>query len=248
MAWLEEIAKVLPVEKVYDDVASPAFKEIGEAARNAVKASRFLLAPIDYLAAQHERWSNYLRRVSEKVPEDRLIPAHPHLTGKVIESLRYLEEENILTELFLNLLARAIDRDRVNEAHPAFASIISQLSPDEAIVIYQLNQQQRLLRQTAPFNDQSHTFGVSTIERNDFPVQELSYPKNYLMYCDHLHSLNLAGIWQDGNQRSIRNGGKQTGVEITSYAKLTSFGELFAKACLPPEIEDFVRRNEQEKS
>ena len=49
MGWLEDVAKVLPVEKAYDDIASPAFKEIGEAARNTVKASRFLLAPCHFL-------------------------------------------------------------------------------------------------------------------------------------------------------------------------------------------------------
>ena len=68
MGWLEDIVKVLPVEKVYDDLAAPAFKEIGEAARNTIKASRFILAPIDYLAAQHERWMNFLKRVNNKVP------------------------------------------------------------------------------------------------------------------------------------------------------------------------------------
>lgn len=244
MGWLEEMAKVLPVEKIYDDVASPAFKEIGDTARSAVKASRFLLAPVDYLAAQHDRWLRYLKRVSEKVPEERLIPAHPHLTGKAIESLRYLEEENILTELFLNLLARAIDRERVSEAHPAFASIISQLSPDEAIVIYQLNKKQWLLKQTAPLDTKNQTFGARVTQKNEFPTGELAYSQNYFMYCDHLHSLNLAGIWQVGNQQPIMSNGRQTGVEITSYAQLTAFGELFAKACLPLDITNFVRKEE----
>jgi hypothetical protein len=36
------------------------------------------------------------------------------------------------------------------------------------------------------------------------------------MYIDHLHSLNLAGIWQDGNQEPIMEGTppRQTGVNI----------------------------------
>lgn len=239
MNWLESIAKVLPVEKAYDDLASPAFKEIGEVARNTVKSARFILAPVDYLAAQHERWLNYLKRVNDKVPEERLVPAHPHLTGKVLESLRYLEEESLLTELFLNLLARAIDRERVSEAHPAFASIISQLSPDEAIMIFHLSQGNKLLEQYAPYNEQTNLFGVRITKRNDFPVEKLAFHDNYLMYCDHLHSLNLAGIWQTGNQQAIHENGKQTGVKIVSHAQLTPFGKLFAKACLPKDISDF---------
>ena len=54
-------------------------------------------------------------------------------------NLRFMEDENPLTELYLNLLARAIDKERCNEAHPAFIKIIEQMSPDEAMVLYVLN-------------------------------------------------------------------------------------------------------------
>lgn len=59
---------------------------------------------------------------------------------------------------------------------------------------------------------------------------------------DHLYSLNLAGIWQVGNQEPILEGEPaiQTGVNITSYAQLTSFGRMFAKACVPEELPDSV--------
>jgi hypothetical protein len=239
MGWLEDVAKFLPVEKVYDDLAAPAFKEIGEAVRNTVKASRFLLAPIDYLAAQHDRWLIFLKRVSDKVPEENLVPAHPQVAGPVFEGLKYLEQDSLLAELFLNLLARAIDKERVSEAHPAFATIISQLSPDEAFVIFYLSKRERLLKQYSPYNNTTNLFGPSEIVVNEFPLEKLMFPRNYFMYSDHLHSLNLAGIWRHGNQEVIRAGGVQTGVNITSYARLTSFGHLFAKACMPEEIGGF---------
>ena len=239
MGWLDGIEKVLPVEKVYDDVASPAFKEIGEAARNAVKASRFLLAPIDYLAAHHERWLGFLKRVSEKVPEENLIPAHPQLAGPVFNGLRYLQEESLLAELFLNLLARAIDRERASEAHPAFATIISQLSPDEAQIIFYLNKQERLLKQYSNYDSAKNLFGRPETLQNDFPLEKLLFPQNYFMYADHLHSLNLSGIWQSGNQEATFKNNVQSGVNITSYARLTPFGHLFATACLPESVEGF---------
>ena len=47
-----------------------------------------------------------------------------------------MEDDNPLTELYLNLLARAIDKERCDEAHPAFVTIIEQMSPDEAMVMY----------------------------------------------------------------------------------------------------------------
>lgn len=59
---------------------------------------------------------------------------------------------------------------------------------------------------------------------------------------DHLYSLNLAVIWQEGNQEPIFEGEPaiQTGVNITSYAQLTSFGKMFAQACVPEELPDSV--------
>lgn len=240
MSLLEGLEKVLPVEKIYDDLASPATKEIGSAVRNAVKASRFLLAPIDYLAAQHDRWESFLKRVSDQVPEERLIDAHPQIAGKAIEGLKYLEQESILAELFINLLARAIDKDRVSEAHPAFASIISQISPDEAFILFTLSKKQYRLVQHAPYNTHTNTFGVRVDTFQEFPVAKLVYPQNYQMYMSHLYSLNLAGIFQSGNQEAIHMGGHQTGVNIISYAQLISFGELFAKACMPETIDKFT--------
>lgn len=239
MTSLENISKVLPVEKIYDDVASPAFKEIGEAARNAVKASRFLLAPIDYLAAQHERWLHFLKRINDKVPEENLIPAAPQLAGPVFEGLKYLEQDCILTELFINLLARAIDKDRVSEAHPAFPKVISQLSSDEAQIIFYLSKKERLLKQHSSYDISKNLFGARKVLANDFPLEKLLFPQNYFMYLDHLYSLNLAGIWQHGNQEATYEGSVQSGVNITSYASLTEFGWLFAKACMPEDIEEF---------
>ena len=240
MNWLDSLAKVLPVEKIYDDVARPAFQEIGDAARSSVRAARFLLAPVDYLAAQQDRWQRWLKKVSDQIPEENLIFAHPQITGPAIEGLRYLEEENILAELFLNLLARAIDKDRVSEAHPAFAKIIAQLSPDEALIIYLLNEEERMVKQYSKLFPEASTFGPRETVENHFPLAKLAYPQNYFMYMDHLHSLNLAGVWQHGNQEPLLQDGKQTGVNIISYSRLTPFGKLFAKSCLPSSIDEWT--------
>ncbi|MFH2046714.1 MAG: Abi-alpha family protein [Pseudomonadota bacterium] len=236
MGWLEDIAKRLPVEKAYFDALQPAFREIGDVARNTIKASRFILAPIDYLAAQQDRYQSFLKKVNERVPEERMIPAHPQISGPVIEGLRYIEKDSILAELFINLLARAIDKERVNEAHPAFANIISQLSPDEAFIIFNLNKKDFKLKQHSKFFPETHTFGPRKTIANEFPVAELVYPDNFFLYMDHLHSLNMAGVWQHGNQESIMDGNIQTGVHINNITQLTIFGKLFAKACMPNKL------------
>lgn len=237
---IDKIAKMLPVGEVYKDLAQPVFREIGDAALNAVKAARFVIAPLDYLAAQQDRWQRWLKRLSDKVPEESLVPAHPQVAGPAIEGLRYLEENSLLAELFINLLARAIDRERADEAHPAFARIVSQLSPDEALIIGFLRNEKYLLEQTATFDRGTNLFGPRKTKENLFPLSKLAYPHYYFLYMDHLHSLNLAGIWQSENQQPLYLNGVQIGVDIKSCAQLTQFGELFAKACVPPNIDEYV--------
>ena len=234
----EDITKLLPLSEMYKDLAQPAAKQVGGALESTAKVARLVLAPIEYLAAQSERWQRYLHRIAEQVPEEKRIEAHTQVAGPVLEGLRYVDETNIIADLFVNLLARSIDRDRVSEAHPAFVNIISQLSSDEAQIIFWLRKKRYLYRQYSAFNPKKATFSERQIIENEFPTEKLIFPENFEVYMDHLYSLNLAGIWQEGNQEAIF-GGKpsvQTGVNITSYATLSSFGRMFAQACVPEEL------------
>lgn len=248
MSWLDDVGKVIPITELYRDLAQPATREVGEAFGNAAKVARFALAPIDYLAAQHHRWKRYLERVAEKVPDERRIEAHPQLAGPVFAGLQYVEETGINAELFLNLLARAIDRERVSEAHPAFAQLISQLSPDEALILFRLKKRTYIFRQHAVYRPDSNTFGPRTTTQNEYPVNELVFPGNFGLYMDHLHSLNLAGVWQDGNQEAITEGTppRQSGVNIKSIIMLASFGEMFARACVPDDLNPEWVKGEKE--
>lgn len=231
----EDIAKLLPLNEIYKDLLQPAVKEVGGALESVAKVGRLVLLPIDALAPFSDRLRGYFKRIAEQVPEERRIEAHPQISGPVIESLRYVREDNIIADLFVNLLSRAIDQDRVGEAHPAFVSIISQLSSDEALIIWFLQKKRYLYRQYSSFDSTSNTFSPSQLIENEFPVDKLTFTENFEVYMAHLHSLNIAGTWQEGNQIPIREGepSVQTGVEIISYSTLTSFGKMFAKACVP---------------
>lgn len=238
MSWPNELGKNLPIKDLYDDLVKPAAREVGTALGNVAKVARFVLAPIDYLAAQHERWNRYLERVAQKVPEEKRIEAHPQLAGPALEGLRYVGETDLIAELFINLLARAIDRDRVSEAHPGFSGVIASLSPDEALLLYYLKKRRYALRQTAALDPQTRLFAQRKTVESEFPADTLAFPNYLFLYLDHLHSLNLAGVWQQGHQDAIYEGEpkQQVGVIINNIIALTPFGELFVKACVPDEF------------
>lgn len=242
MGWEEELLKRIPVEKVYDDVASAPAKQIGSALESTTKAARWLIAPIDYLAAQNDRYQKLLKKISENVPDENFIEGHPQLVGPALDQLKYIPDDSIISEMFINLLSRAVDKERVNEAHPAFVSIIAQLSPDEAVVIYYLSRKSYEYRTYAAYDSETNTFSAREVRRNEFPTEKLSAPENYSFYMDHLHSLGMAGIWQKGKQEPTfdKMGTTQTGVEITSTAQLTPFGQMFSKACISNDIDMYV--------
>jgi len=237
MGWLDDGAKNLPINDLYRDLVQPAAREVGEALGNAVKVGRFLLAPIDYLAAHHGRWQRYLERVGNKVPDEKeRIEAHPQIVGPTLERLRYVDEQGILAEMFVNLLARAMDRQRVAEAHPAFPVLVSQLSPDEAMILFRLKQGELQLHYSIPLNEDRSMFLPGTCILNEFPVDELAFPGNFETYLNHLQSLDLLMFVSKEAQEPIREDGRQVGVIARHIVRVSKFGRLFAQACVPDEL------------
>jgi hypothetical protein len=238
MSWIDDLGRSLPINDLYKDLAQPAVQQVGDVLGNAVRVARFALAPIDYLAAQHGRWRRYLERLAEKVPDDRRIDALPQVAGPVFEGLRYVEEGGIIAEMFLNLLARAIDRERVAEAHPAFAAVVGQLSPDEALILFYLKHRHFRLHQRAMIDPETKLFSSAQMISTEFPADELVFPGNLAMYLDHLQSLNLAILSPERNQEPIYldEPRRQIGVDLHYFIQLTPFGILFGKACVPGEM------------
>ena len=236
---IEDLVQKIPLDKAYDDLASPALKEVGDMLHNGVKSLRFLFAPIDILVKQQDRFQNFLKRIDAKVDSDNLIDADPRIIGETFEVLKYSKEDSILTELFINLLAKSVDKTKQSKCHPAFPNIIRQLSPDEAVIIFYLKREKYELKNHSDFDVEKALFVNNTVIYNKFPLDKLNSPENFFIYMNHLNSLNLAGIWQRGNQVPIYNNNTQTGVDIYNEIRLTEFGMLFAEAVIPNNIEIF---------
>lgn len=235
---IEDLVKEIPVDKVYDDALSPSMKEIGEALKSTVKASRFLLAPIEYVASYRSRWEKYLKSISNKVEEKNLIKGHPQIVIPTLEGLNLSYENTLLCDMFVNLLANSVDKTKQDLVHPAFPKIIQQLSHDEAVILLYLKKEAYKLKEQSDFNSSKNLFFNRRVVKNHFPVKELQFPDNMFIYMDHLNSLNIAGVWQIGNQEVIYDENKnQIGVYINSNIKLTSFGELFVKSCVPDKFD-----------
>lgn len=236
---LEKLSNILgqdTVKKIYEDAASQPLQEGGNALTDLIKAARLFTAPIQLLAAWQDRLSIFLDKVRRNVKEENQMEAPSSISGPVIERLKYLEDENYLTDLYLNLLSRAIDKERIQEAHPAFYHIIDQLSADEAMILYVIKQKAISYDYTMDLyvdENKKYKFKNTIVKRDTTPKDKIAFIEHFNMYIKHLESLNLV-FWRKLDENAIHDDkGNQMGTSIKTSIELTEFGALFVKACIP---------------
>lgn len=232
---VKEIARCLPIKEAYTDSVKPSAIEIGNIASDLLKVIQLALAPVQLIAAVQDRYRNFLDQSVRRVPQDQRIAPAPQILGPVLEGIRYEPEGTSIDEMFSQLLSRAIDSKRVDEAHPSFPLLIKQLSRDEAVILSKLKEQTYEYVYTSTLDQESNRFVRDSTEVDEFPSHILQYPQNLPFYMNHLSSLGLAGIYDYKNQEAIyaeRDGNRvQTGTKVFCRYLLTDIGRRFANAC-----------------
>lgn len=226
------------IEKVYDDGFSPTLKEASKIPVDLVKVARLVLAPIQLLGAFQDRLELIVERISQRVDPSKITPVDPYIAGPILQNLKYLSEKSILTECFINLLCRAIDKDRKNEAHPGFIKVIENLSPDEVLLLYILSKRELEIVDTMEYDAGNNRFWNRKEEKSEIPKQELQYPFDFQIYYTHLDALGLV-TWPVYKQEPIFENDTQTGIRRFSKLALTDYGSFFVKACVPDD--DYVK-------
>lgn len=123
---------------------NPAVKEagtnLGQTALTITKTINNALLPLaavnfafdkarQYFAA---RFQEELSAKAATIPAEELIEPKASIAGPALQGLAFTHEEPNLKEMYLSLLATAMDGRVAADAHPAFVEIIKQLSSDEA--------------------------------------------------------------------------------------------------------------------
>ncbi|WP_428429556.1 Abi-alpha family protein [Pararhizobium sp.] len=236
-----EIAKQLPVKAVYDDGIARPLRVAGDVMTDILKTLHLALAPLQVAAALQDRFVDFLNTSIRRVREQDRIAPPPQILGPIIEAIRYEPDGTPINEMFSQLLTRAFDKDRVNEAHPSFPLLIKQLSSDEASLLFSVWRRQQeggYFRQQIHQNydaTMNHFYGV-TYEIDEVPTSRLAFPKNVTFYGHHLHSLGLtafydwkmsSALWSpaDESGRLV-----QIGLRTFKELRLTDFGWAFMKA------------------
>lgn len=234
------------IKEIYSDAVAPAMREFGKIGEDAVKVARLALFPVQYGGMLQDRLARYLAKALDKVPEDRRVAPRDAVMLPVAEKLRHQDEDgNPIAVLYVNLLARAMDRERLGDAHPAFVHLIGQLAPDEILVLIQISaQRHRVFFRRAPGEPALPRDQVVPLLRKlpDVVMTELlsaavlpealAQSELFLTFLEHLVAL---GIVEYTNEPRSNESEEMLfsilGFEY-HFIRLTAFGQLFHRACV----------------
>ena len=261
----KEIAKsVLPeltkgsmqlVNQFYQDLAQPTVKTIGK-----TLGTTFEFATIPALAlgfateivkANFAHWLEVYKKKLDKIPEEDRCVVEPEIGEPIIRNLMNTANDQI-ADLFTTLLVNASNIKTLDKAHPKFAQIVQNMTPDEALIIQYLKEHDEVC-----YMDFRGEFGkekgfltimsYATLIPNEV---KLSYPDNINAYISNLISLgiiqDMSGTYKmdDSEYKEIEKLYREdlekqwiphTFIKIStkkSYLDVTEFGELFINACI----------------
>lgn len=85
-----------------------------------------------------EAFEEDLKRKIKDIPDEDLQIPPTMIAGPTLEALRYTYDEEELREMYENLLASAMNKQKTSQAHPSFVDAIRQMSPFDANLIAEI--------------------------------------------------------------------------------------------------------------
>lgn len=133
---IEEVKAVIPAKEVYEDIAQPLAKELGRAGGTAGSLVNSVLRPLKSLDTtwnlMFDNLDFWLNEKLKHIPKEEIIEPKPSIAGNVLAGLAFAQEEPVLRDMFLELLATSMIKSKHLKAHPSYAGILKELTPDEA--------------------------------------------------------------------------------------------------------------------
>jgi len=254
-----EIVKATPV---YQDTVQPVAQEIGKALKTLGGAINVALSPIAAMIYGYESIKEKLKMRLEKrlanTPPENIVVPKLQVVGPLLEKYKYVHDSDDLSQMFINLLANAMDKEKVQKAHPSFVNVISGLSPDEARLIRIIAKETVLpkLDIWVKSTKKDHTGHVHFMTNFTLLGEKaaLAYPDLTPSYLSNLERLNIIscpiGSFQESytcknyykpleDDKFISDLREQVkekeGVEIETVQgiiRITEFGQMFIDAVL----------------
>ncbi|MHB9133640.1 MAG: DUF4393 domain-containing protein [Armatimonadota bacterium] len=257
---IAEITKgILEAVPVYEDAIQPLARQVGTALETLGKTINVALAPLRGMIWGYDQIEEFLKRTLEDklkdVPIDRITTPSPSIAGPALESLRFCANEEVLRDMFANLLATSMDSKSAINAHPSFVEIIRQLTPIEAKIITLLYDERSIPLITIRTEHIAERGGQDIFRNFSLIGDQLHFPNHQIIssYLDNICRLGLSNIPYDytltkpniydpledhyfaKSQLEIANSIDQCkGIYVKKTLQITDFGEQFYNTCMKP--------------
>lgn len=154
------------------------------------------LAAVNYgykKAAEYfeQRFPLDMQTAAAHIPPENLKEPAPSLVGQALQGLSFTHDNSDLRGMYLRLIATAMDNRVAESAHPAFAEVIKQLSPNEASLLLST-----LKLRNVPIVE-------IRIEEHESDRGKFNFPKSYRTMRSHVISVSNAGVPVISDQTAV---------------------------------------------
>lgn len=236
---LIKIAKATPevLKEIYGDLAKPGAQQAGKALATIIGLGNTILWPIALaneiskiaLESNLEKFRNKLKNI----PQEEICEVAPEVGVPVAEKLSYVTNEK-LSEMYVELLTKASQKQTANMAHPSFVNIINSISPDEATLMNSIRKMPGtpFIETRLQHTNKNESRRLDPMFAGVSCLSDLHYPKNVCAYVSNLSGLGILEVRKD-----IYMVGENIYEPLESYQK-----SLYTSYKFPPEEEIvFVR-------
>lgn len=237
----EGVNEVIP--KVYEDTIQPSAKIIGNIGETLCKTINTALMPLKIMNYAGEIIEKNIKISLEKklknIPIENIQTPNPRISGLVFENLKYSVQEEEIREMFISLLANAMNKEKNSKVHPVFVEIINQLSSLDCIVFKELTREfdQHIY---GVILDNLHLILSSFKEEYYLDSDEILTKENIHFSIENLIKQGLFEIisvdpYKDKNYQKLPllRGKNQYGIVLKDdkIIKLTTLGKVFKEIC-----------------
>lgn len=184
------------VKDVYSDAVKPAAQEMGKALAEPVKGiSRIgrlinaICSPIDIwiLNKEHsvKETAKLLEKKLEKIPDEEIVTPPNYVFVPALQAISVSIDNEVLRDMYANLLAKSVYAKTSAQAHPAHVDIIRQMDPIDAIIFKSFSEHQFSL----PIKE----FSIVN-KSNDLVLHSNVYLTDYDLYDVHTISVSLDNL------------------------------------------------------
>ena len=224
---------------------------------NVVKNNIHLLYPFREMVANFDetisKISNSLNNKLSHVTSENLQSPVAYIAVPTLKTLRYVSDSKELTNLYLNLLANAMDKSAIKNVHPSYIELIKHLTPDEANLLNVFVENSRIpfinIVQLTDKNSENYEL---ILEKHNHIIEDyrimISHPDNLELYLENLIRIGLLRLENSSLEntnyehlenceitqhirKNIENKGYQFKTQ-RGYFKTTAFGNGFLNAVI----------------